>query len=27
VRIESTMPVIGTAVLSIDSEQSPCKVS
>jgi len=27
VRIESTMPVIGTAVLSIASEQSPCKVS
>jgi uncharacterized protein DUF3108 len=26
VRIESTMPVIGTAVLSIDSEQSPCRV-
>ena len=26
VRIESTMPVIGTAVLSIESEQSPCKV-
>ena len=26
VRIESTMPVIGTAILTLDSEQSRCKV-
>jgi hypothetical protein len=26
VRIESTMPVIGTAILMIDSERSPCKM-